>query len=156
MLLDDLYGHAPATVSFNPEQRLQLFRALAPLCGPHIEAFQLSIEGFNVELGRTEVAALAQSLGRGLEALRLGYVTLTAGFWAAVDKALPSLHTLALEEQVTCSAADIGTFCRERTATGYFNLHLSPVWYQLCGGDEFQQGLRAQGLSHISVHKYET
>jgi Leucine-rich repeat (LRR) protein len=155
MLRDDSVDEPPADASFTPEQRLQLFQALAPLGGPHVRIFALYIEGFDMELGRAEVAALGQSFGKGLEELQLSHVTLAAGFWAALDNALPSLKGLVLEEEVTCSAADIGIYCGRRTTASRFVVLMSPSIYKRCGGQQLRKGLQAQGLSHISVHKYE-
>jgi hypothetical protein len=143
----------PATTSFNPEQLLQLIQALAPLGGPHVAAFQLSIEGLSLQLGRAEVAALAQSLGKGLRKLELSHCNLTAGFWAALDDALPSLQYLTLREQVNCSAANVGIYCGKRSSANRLVLRMSPGVYQLCQGDELHQGLNAQGLGHITVRK---
>jgi hypothetical protein len=149
-------GEPPAPVSFNPEQLLQLLQAVAPLGGPHVETFQLSIKGSKLELGMAEVEALGQSLGKGLRGLTLGHCTLTAGFWEALGKALPSLHTLILVDQVQCRAADVSIFCRKRVTAGRFVLWLSPVLYKRCGGDRLQQGLKAQGVSNVTVRKYQS
>jgi hypothetical protein len=147
--------HPPSPASFTPEQRVQLFQALAPVGGPHVKVFALSIEGFNVQLGREEVTALAQSLGKGLLALRLGHCTLAAGFWASLDDALPSLQCLTLEEHVICSAADIGIYCAKRPSARRLLFQMSPFTYQLYGGDLLRQSLRAQKLTHIRVRLYE-
>jgi hypothetical protein len=116
-----------------------------------VRDFKLGIDDINVELGQAEVAALAQCLGKGVELLTLSHCTLTAGFWAALEQALPSLHTLALLEQVRCRAAQVVNFCKKRVSAGGFVLRLSPGLYKRCGGEGFKQDLRTQGLSHISV-----
>jgi hypothetical protein len=143
----------PATTRLSDEQRLQLFHALAPLGGPHVKIFTLSIRGCNVKLGRAEVTAVAQSLGKGLMTLRLNHVMLSAGFWAALDDALPSLGTLALLEQVECCPAEVGLFCGKRSTDRRLLLQMAPVTYQLCGGDALRQGLRAQNVTHIRLVK---
>jgi hypothetical protein len=144
----------PATICFDTEQGLQLMHALAPLGGPHVKACVLNMDGCSIELGRAEVAALAQSLGKGLMSLRLSHCSLEAGFWGALHDALPSLQLLVLEEQVTCSAADVGIFCGRRCASGRpFLLRMSDAVYEPCEGDELQQGLVAQGLTRMKLRK---
>jgi hypothetical protein len=153
LLGGDSAGGPPAYASFNPAQRLQLFQALAPLGGPHVESFELNIEGIGVELGRAEVAALAQSLGKGLVELRLTHVSLAADFWAALDESLPSLHTLALGEQVLCFPMELGIFCARRPPGRQFTLELSRSLYNQCEGRNFEGDLQAQGVSHVKVRE---
>jgi hypothetical protein len=135
---------------FTQDQRLELFQALAPLSGPHVRHLVLGIKGLRVELGKAEVAALAQGLGKGLPVLWLRHCTLAASFWAALDDALPSLMFLALDSRVKFSATNVGIYCGRRATGSRLVLGMSPRVYQLCG-HELQQGLDAQGLTHISV-----
>jgi hypothetical protein len=136
-----------------PDQRLGLLQALAPLHGPHVGGFELGIKGFDVTLGTAEVMALAESLGQGLVELKLSHVTLSAGFWAALDHALPALHTLTLDEQVGCCPVEVGIFCGRRDPGRRTTLKLGRGVYKLCGGSRFKEGLKVQGLSHVKVRK---
>jgi hypothetical protein len=90
-----------------PQQRVQLFEALAPLRAIHVE--RLSIYS-PLELGSPEVEALAHSLGDSIVYLNFLGCTLTASCWLPLAQRFPHLQELTINSDVNTSVADLSSF----------------------------------------------
>jgi hypothetical protein len=139
-------------IHLTPEAQLQLLEALAPVGGPHVREFNISVEEASFSWGRAQVEALGRSLrSTQLSSLDLSYCTVHRDFWAAVDEVWPSLKFLRLGDEVTCSASALFVFCSRRQAGKEFTLGLAPELYDSHNGAGLQDSLRAQGLPLVSV-----
>jgi hypothetical protein len=139
----------PSEHSWTSEQRVQLLRAMAPLRHSHLTGFLLDLDGW--ELGQPEVAALQHSFGAGLDTLVLGDCILVPSFWAALTELLPHVSDLQLRSSVRCHIPDVITLCSRRSKAHPFVLQLENKLYEVCGGDQVQDSLRAQGVGHVFV-----
>jgi hypothetical protein len=91
----------------------QLLRVLAPLGGPHIRELFIYPRGADMQLGPSDVHALASSLGNTLTHVSLSNatdssgsqpvkhkITLLPGFWQALASCFPAAKQLQIDENV--------------------------------------------------------
>jgi hypothetical protein len=97
-----------AGASIAPQQCVHLFEALALLRVMHLE--RLSIMSQGLQLGSSEVEALAHSLGDSIKSVELAGCTLLSSFWRPLAQRLPHLQRLTLESGVGTSANDLSCF----------------------------------------------
>jgi hypothetical protein len=93
--------------SLMPQERVQLFEALAPLRVLQLE--QLTI-WTPLELGSPEVEALVHSLGGSIESLTLWGCTLQSSFWRPLAQHLRKVQYLTLDRGVATNVSDLGSF----------------------------------------------
>jgi hypothetical protein len=141
----------PNRVVFDGRQRIQLIKALAPLGSPALKQMQVSIDGAVFQWGRSEVRALARSLGGQVASLQLGDCTLQPDFWLALDECFPALTFLRLQQDVTCSPPDAALFCGARPADRPFTLSLHNEVYVDINGQQLRGSLAARGVAHVKV-----
>jgi hypothetical protein len=103
------------------DQRVQLFEALAPLCGSRVKEMIVELDE-QLELGSAEMRALASSIGEGLQILRLDSCTLLGTFWRALAHHFPCLACLDLSSMVLLpdaweSVTDIAMYLSLRSCT---------------------------------------
>jgi hypothetical protein len=88
-------------------QKLQLFSALSPLGGPHLQHLGIYIK---VEFGEQEVQVLARSLGSTLKSLSLHRGIIKPSFWPALSQHLPHLQKLGFAYKVNVSIVGMLTY----------------------------------------------
>jgi hypothetical protein len=109
LLLTDLPSR---NVDISDSQVAQLFSALSPLGGPHLQHLGISLL---TEFGQQEVQVLSRSLGSSLRSLSLRRGVIKRSFWPALSQHLPHLKELGLMHKVQVSITDITAYLRTLT-----------------------------------------
>jgi hypothetical protein len=107
------------TVAISDHEIPQLFEALSPLGGPHVQHLGISL---NTEFGQQEVQALARSLGSTLRSLSIRKGVIKPSFWPALSQHLPHLKELGLAYRVKVDITGITAYLR--TLTQPFSLYI--------------------------------
>jgi hypothetical protein len=114
------YTFLPET--FSGAQKLQLFSALSPLGGPHLQHLGIAIKG--VEYGPQVPQVLASSLGSTLKSLSLHRGIVKPSFWPALSQHLPRLRKLGFAYKVHVSTE--GMIAYLHTVAQPFTLCIGP------------------------------
>jgi hypothetical protein len=100
--------------TLTPQQRVQLFEALAPLRVLQLERLSIATnEG--LELGLPEVEALAHSLGDSIKVLEFWGCTVVSSFWRPLAQRLPNLQHLQLGFDARVGVSDLSFFLGMRS-----------------------------------------
>jgi hypothetical protein len=114
---DAFYG----PVGIHDSQKSQLFSALSPLAGPHLQHLAI---GTQVDFDQHDVQVLARSLGSSLKSLSLRRGVIKPSFWPALAQHLPHLKELGLMHKVQVNI--MGMVAYLRTLTQPFTLYIGP------------------------------
>jgi hypothetical protein len=109
------------TYGFPYEQKPQLFSALSPLGGPHLQHLGISM---NTDFGQQEVQVLSRSIGSSLRSLSLRRGVIKPSFWPALSQYLPHLKELGLMHKVEVNSMGVTAYLRTLART--FTLHVGP------------------------------
>jgi hypothetical protein len=145
---------------------LPLFRALAPLGGPHVTSFKFTLLAASaVTLGAAELKALSSSLGQGLKHLYLedycndsGHpagVFIADDFWPALRTCFPGLQQLTLHN-VGGSITEMDLIMCGQASTQPITFSVSPEMADDALDLELLQSkITTWGLSHVKIEQPE-
>jgi hypothetical protein len=131
-------------------QRVQLFSALTPLGGPHVQHLSLSMAG---QLGRGDVEVLARSLGGNLTSLYLRRCNIQPTFWPALSQHFPSLKRLAIGRNRGIAVHGIVPYLQ--TVPKQFTLCMAPDALELSVINELRDCLHAWQLQRVQLSSQE-
>jgi hypothetical protein len=136
-----------------PQQRVQLFEALAPLRVMQLQQLRIYSP---LELGSPEVEALAHSLGDGIKSLDLWYCTLTGSFWTLLAQHLPNLQHLTLGDCVPTSVSDLSFFLgmRSQSQSGSLTLIIHRWALNDTGFAELEAHIASSQLQNVRLLRY--
>jgi hypothetical protein len=142
-----LAGTLPA---LTPQQRVQLFAALAPLRAIQLQHLRIDSP---LELGLPEVEALAHSLGDSIRSVELLGCILTSSFWMPFVQQFPHLQQLRLGSEVAASAIDVSfflTMCSQARPDN-LTINISKDLLSKMGCADLQAHIAAWQLQNIHV-----
>jgi hypothetical protein len=127
-------------------QRVQLFSALTPLGGPHVQHLSLSMAG---QLGRGDVEVLARSLGSSLTSLYLRRGNIQPTFWPALSHHFPSLKRLVIGCNRDIAAYGILPYLK--TVRQPFTLCIDPEHWDASATSALTESRDAWGLHGVQL-----
>jgi hypothetical protein len=156
---------APFLAGLPAHVRSPLFRALAPLGGPHVTSFKFTLLAASaVTLGAAELKALSSSLGQGLTHLHLedhsdtGHpagVFIADDFWPALRTCFPGLQQLTLHN-VQGSITEMDLIMCGQASTQPITFSVSPEMADDALDLELLRSkITTWGLSHVKIEQPE-